>query len=1205
MTRQKLFRNQILLVQKKFTCKKFTQYHRLLHFSFQLKISNFEWQFHFILQPISSKSITKVYYCGSQFNTHTMSLIGRRDHVKYQTPSCSQWSDSKSECKFDVQQESPKHGKESNRKQLQQRSRLCFDNYCFNLSKDLKKCFGDYYNANCDRFHFYSPGQLQDWLNRQIGNFTDVADVDDDDSDSSSDDNKKGKIGSENNCIGVTGMYEILKCYFKTKIKDNMNKITAVIKKYVAGAGHDYGALKNVFINLLQIICDDKEIIRCIGKINYNQVEFIDLCSLFLGETMSKAILNCNGKTSISNRITNKIAKFLLLLMDETDCESCFDSLISTSFAVFFMNKFVISLIKQDNMAIKIQCEKKKVLTAVFDFIIAQSILYQLSPKLEMCHNLTTFDEIVMYEPRDDTQYLQQIRYFRRLFRNLDKPNNCHKLLINDVHYKGKSLLHYTCQWNLLESTGYLIDFFNFDCDKQFNSKVCCAYEIADKSIQSMFDYRKIFGSFAPTLIDDINNAQENEINVQFMLLAMGVSLPQYNGDHNQDHDEKKNETELNLKLKPNFERKISTELVLDGIHQSLLNLIDKHLPFDDKWWTLVDKYLRSKNKLYDICVLQLKTLSMMMSLTISDLQSEQDLFHSRFEKSLSLLSSWDVDLAIYVENTLLKMDKKHYLSNDCDSRIENLFQTHLTTIMHDIIIGCKNIKLNCQYMGRYYSNGNILLKFASILKHSKQKQLYQEILTQTKIYKQDWNDIKNLKNINTNVKITQDSIGGILAARLNNNDDVSNNAVANKPDLDIESERVAKYHARNDSQNYIRAITGDKIDLISNQQEIELNMLYSLAAQINDEFHNEMKYFCDKIVNNSLIHYNQGPLKTKQRLREKIISKKGCNVNEICDINRGTINCFDLSYLNRVLKQLILYVKGGKSCFKKIVKIKNTFKNYFKNENFADIKVFLLFESKLNKMNKIIVEIQLNIQDMIQFQQKTHCLYEIERSEKLMNQTKTMMICYKKLDNDNDNNYNKYHEMILKGCNTRGITNSILFYPNKICNLMIHDQTFFSYLGYDDNVNQEKAEEVMRVCLDYLLYLKKHFVMSNAEYVSHFICQKSFNNEPFIASYAFGINCNGMKRDSKTYKVLKHIFENISIPNDIDIDISTMLKQRSDLSELYLFFCKYLSKNRAIRDAMVSCHFVKQILDKQCLYMPPNNVECLLDELKFSFNLD
>ena len=68
----------------------------------------------------------------------------------------------------------------------------------------------------------------------------------------------------------------------------------------------------------------------------------------------------------------------------------------------------------------------------------------------------------------------------------------------------------------------------------------------------------------------------------------------------------------------------------------------------------------------------------------------------------------------------------------------------------------------------------------------------------------------------------------------------------------------------------------------------------------------------------------------------------------------------------------------------------------------------------------------------------------------------------------------------------------------------------------------------MFRLGFDYLLFFNKHLNFRDSNYVSNYLVKKSFNNQPFYRSRAFGINCDNLRDNSAEYKLLKHVFYSI-----------------------------------------------------------------------------
>ena len=246
------------------------------------------------------------------------------------------------------------------------RSTLCLDNYLCNMSNDLIQSLGGDYHENKDRFYFYHNGR--DSQNYQIGNFTDIVDseieddsifgdlFDHDGKENTNPNTDSANISSNDNLVSKTTMYEILKCYLNTQMSDNINaiktritKVNTEIMKTDHNRNKNATILKRLFIGLLNIICPPAELRLCFDKYDsrmaYNNIEFRDLCEIFLGETMSTFLFNRKGfeldKVSgmANNHVSTKIFKFLLKLVDDENSllgESCF--LKSPLFGVYNPN---------------------------------------------------------------------------------------------------------------------------------------------------------------------------------------------------------------------------------------------------------------------------------------------------------------------------------------------------------------------------------------------------------------------------------------------------------------------------------------------------------------------------------------------------------------------------------------------------------------------------------------------------------------------------------------------------------------------------------------------------------------------------------------------------------------------------------------------------------------------------------------------------
>ena len=927
---------------------------------------------------------------------------------------------------------------------------------------------------------------------------------------------------------------------------------------------------------------------------------------LFFGELNTKALLNDKEKIPTTNNFNHKLIQFVTLLTRIDGQPLCFTSLLSTTFAIFFTKVFGIALLNENINGNDIgqSCIKRKVLTIVFDFVIARANLFRLSPVLEVYDMESVYGPPTECPSSDDQLYLKNLSKYRQLWRQLRAPNNGHRLMINSVHYKGESLLHYSCTQNMLESTTFLIDECQFDCDKVFHAKVGSAFNKSRGVVQDLLQKHKLFGSnfkATRTISDDIQNIQQQEIDIQYMLLSMGISCNGFQSNVNTSTCNKNNDEKLNHDTKITFKRtNIAGDIVVNGLHDMLLNLIDCHMQWNDFMWNFIFKYLcqckhyeNVNEKYHDLSVLILKTISMILSLSISHLKSEEDLFRHKYQKSKALLSVLDINTLKYIKNTLINtQDCKVYLSDHCDERIGDLFKNHLKILVNEMIQDIPGAKV-------YPSVSDLLAKLSSVLQQESQKGLYEDILHDTQIYRYDWYEIRGFGDgfNNDGDKLSQSMYSNY--SRINNSkneDDENKNDTAS----------IEKHHSRGGSLKIAQALAGDdSIRPFTTAQEIKLQQLHKTAGELNEAFHQTMEAFCNQFLRDDLVVYHRGPIKTQDRIRDKLESKPNSDIDNVLDINRGTVDCFSLPQLNYALKQFVKFVGNHKSGMIKIVRIKNTTKNWLKDDKknkvkYGDIKCNVLFQ--YNKKT-IIGEVQFNLRQIINFQRKIHHFYEMQRLKSVFDPTKIMCTVYKL---DNKQEYQRYNNSIIQASNKRAFCNSFMYSPTKLCQLCVKEdyrsETFLKYLG--KNCKSQKQIDMLELGLDYLLYFNKHCSFGYPEYISNYLCKKSFYNEPFHRNTAFGINCADMKDNSKKYNIVKHILDSIVIPDDIFIDMDRICKEPCDLSQLYLLWCKYLHHNQAIRQEILSFDFLGTIKSYQGDFIMPGTFFLVKQQVELTFGL-
>ena len=1094
-----------------------------------------------------------------------------------------------------------------------------FDGYCKNISDDLIDLFENKTNTTkC--YHLFKNENTTN--NQRVGNFVPTSDAtthgaEEDQfwaileaaTNSAVD---ESKAESKDDLVDIQKVYEQLKCYFKTVISWNMDKLIEQIR--INQHVQSPHSLKALLIDLLDIICPEKDIVECIGIsgasdiIKYTKIDYLDLLILFFGESNTQSLLNGKKIPPTTNNFQRKLIQFLTTFVNIDATDACFKSLLSTTFAIFFTKSFGTALLNGNQTKIRQSYKKRTLLTIVFDFVIARANLFCLSPQLQLIRDLSEYRQ----EPEsqlscEDEAYLKELIQYRQLWRELRSSINQHKLMINKVHYNGYSLIHYTCEKDMLYSTAWLMDECKFDCFKVFKRKIGSAFSKTNDNsvVYDMIWEQKQFGSGVKIDINnDIDQVQQQDIHVQFTLESLLG-------------DKSKGKSSGNTIRSTPFKRTIDGDAVLNGLHKGLLNLIDYHTPWNEFLWNMVFKYLQQRkkrtslqdenddghryNNAYDLAVLVLKTISMILSLSLSHLKSEENLFR-QYQKSNILLGELDMDTLKYIKNTLIKKENTDYLSDHCDERICNLFKNHLDILVTRMIETHEQTQI---YPNNYPSIGDLLAKFSAVLQDESQNGLYDDILFQTKQYGDSWHDVRQFgKHGDAKLSRLQSSYSNYAISRpispTSSDNDNKDNSTTNS--------KTQHAHSRNGSQKIAQWLAGDdQIRPHAAAQEIKLQQLHKLAGELNEEYHKTMENFCNQFLNDDLIVYHRGPMKTQDRIRDKLESKPDSSIDNVLDINRGTVDCFSLPQLSRALEGFDKFVSDHKSGMMKIVRIKNTTENWLKNKKmkkvtYGDIKCNVLFG---HNKKQIIGEIQFNLRDIINFQRKIHHFYEIKRLESVSNRMKPMVVIYKV---DDAKIYRRYNNSMIKASNKRAFCNSLLYSPEKLCKLAITNdsrsgnETMLEYLGY--NATDEKRTDMFRLSLDYLLYFAKHFGSKDDDFLSNYLCKQSFYNQPFHKSTAFGINCKGMKDNSRNYRIIKHILDSITISDDISIDIQRISRQKADLSQLYLLWCDYLHHNKAIQKAIVSFDFIASIGKNQRIFMSNDVFVNLKEQLKMTFGV-
>eukprot|EP01083_Nonionella_stella_P254101 873623_1 len=189
--------------------------------------------------------------------------------------------------------------------------------------------------------------------------------------------------------------------------------------------------------------------------------------------------------------------------------------------------------------------------------------------------------------------------------------------------------------------------------------------------------------------------------------------------------------------------------------------------------------------------------------------------------------------------------------------------------------------------------------------------------------------------------------------------------------------------------------------------QEVYLPELISLAHSVDDVFHDSVRniFAVDKVTNIGFVEtdsdekddrneqsviYKRGPVKLTERARAKADGdynqQKYPTTACVVDLNRCSLVFGSIhSLLNglRLFTNKVSHYKAGNII--DITRVKNGFKEYLKQKQYADIKLNVVIKGK---HQCIIGEVQFLLQTMAEFKIVAHNLYSIQREEEFITQS-------------------------------------------------------------------------------------------------------------------------------------------------------------------------------------------------------------------------